>query len=500
MKRLFTLLLCVVMLVAAIPAVTVSAEEPFADVKESHWFYNAVNYCYNNGLMSGMKADEFSPNGKVSREQFVQTLANMEGINKDDYLNKETPFTDVKKGAWYEAAVEWARQTGIVAGLSETTFGIGNYVTREQIARLLRGYAEYKGKQIKETDDLSAFVDSAKISSWALDGFKYAIASGIFKGNAKNELNPRGNATRAELATILKAVRAYENNVLVAWGDSLTQGIIEGFHDISKNPYPKEVGRILNVESYNFGIGGETAEAIAMRQGGIEIYLENVTIPAEVATVAVTITAEDGYSTETLAAAGEVGLNPVTVDGIEGNITEKDGSFFFTRSVAGEEKVITDPVQIITSGMGFDYSNAIMVICSGANNTKDQAWHDDPVTAMNKLCAIQQEMVEYAGTDRFVIIGLPKVKFMQNIPKYNYILEEYWGDHFVDINPYLMSEQAFKDMGIEMAGRDKKDIIQYDRIPRTFLDALQELHPNQMGYDLMSKVVAEHINKMDYIK
>lgn len=500
MKRLFTLLICVVMLIASIPVMSVNAAEPFDDVKESHWFFNAVNYCYNNNLMSGMKPTEFAPNGKVNREQFVQTLANMEGINKEDYLGKDTPFTDVKKGAWYEAAVEWARQTGIVAGLSETTFGIGKPITREQIARLLRGYAEYKGKQIKQTEDLSAFVDSAKISSWAVDGFKYAVANGIFKGNAKNELNPRGNATRAELATILKAVRSYENNVLVAWGDSLTQGIIEGFHDISDNPYPKEVGRILNVESYNFGIGGETAEAIAMRQGGIAIYLENVTIPADKTTIPVTITAEGGYSTKTLAEAGDVGLNPVTIDGIEGSITEKDGSFFFTRSEAGEEKVITDPVRITTSGMGFDYSKAILVICSGANNTKDQAWHDDPVAALTELCKIQQKMVDYAGTDRFVIIGLPKVAFMKDIPKHNYILAEYWGDHYVDVNPYLMSEQAFKDVGLEMKGRDKKDIIQYDRIPRTFLDAAMELHPNQIGYDLMSKVIAEHINKYEFVK
>ncbi len=501
MKKIVTLLMCVVMLIASIPVISINAAEPFDDVKESHWFYNAVNYCYNNGLMSGMKPTEFSPNGKVNREMFVQTLANMEGINKEDYLGKETPFTDVKKGAWYEAAVEWSRQQGIVAGLNETTFGVGKPITREQIARLLRGYAEYKGKEIKETQDLSAFVDADKISPWALDGFKYAVANGIFKGNAKNELNPRGNATRAELATILKAVRSYENNNLVAWGDSLTQGIIEGFHDISKNPYPKEVGRILNVESYNFGIGGETAEAIAMRQGGIAIYLENVTIPAEKTTIPVTIVAEDGYSTKTLAEAGENGLNPVTIDGIEGRITWNSDyeRHEFTRSEAGEEKVITDPVQIITSGMSFDYSKSILVICSGANNTKDQAWHDDPVTAMNTLCKIQQEMVEYADTDRFVIIGLPKVAFMQNIPKYNYILEEYWGEHYVDINPYLMSEQAFKDMGIEMKGRDKKDIQQYDRIPRTFLDAAQELHPNQMGYDLMSKVIAEHINKYEFV-
>ncbi|MBR4880806.1 MAG: S-layer homology domain-containing protein, partial [Clostridia bacterium] len=236
MKKIITLVLALLMLVSSF-TFTVSAEEPFEDVKDSHWYFRAVEYCFENGLMSGMSETTFAPTGKVTREQFVKTLANMEGINEADYKVEESPFKDVKLGQWYAPAVEWARQTGIVAGLSADTFGIGKPVTREQIARLLRGYAEYKGKEIKETSDLSAFPDADKISDWALDGFKYAIANGIFKGNAKNEINPRGGATRAELATILKAVRAYENNKLVAWGDSFTQGIIEGFHDISDYPY-----------------------------------------------------------------------------------------------------------------------------------------------------------------------------------------------------------------------------------------------------------------------
>ena len=191
--------------------ITVSLHSPYfisLSTTEESKIANNIRYITESAtavkLLGGNRVVVHSGScGKVSREQFVQTLANMEGINKEDYLGKDTPFTDVKKGAWYEAAVEWARQTGIVAGLSETVFGIGKPVTREQMARLLREYAVYKGKTLKETEDLSAFVDAGRISSWAIDGFRYCVASGIFKGNAKNELNPRGNATRAELATMI---------------------------------------------------------------------------------------------------------------------------------------------------------------------------------------------------------------------------------------------------------------------------------------------------------
>ena len=499
MKKILVLFLAVLMI---IPAFTfnVSAQEPFDDVKDSHWYYRAVEYCYNTELMSGMSPTSFGPSVKVNREMFVKTLANMEGINEDEYRVETSPFKDVKLNQWYAPAVEWARQTGIVAGLSETEFGVGKPITREQIARLLRGYAEYKGKALKSTDDLSAFVDADKISSWALDGFKYAIANGIFKGNAKNELNPRGNATRAELATILKAVRAYENNVLVAWGDSLTQGIIEGFHDISDSPYPEHTGELLGVPAYNFGIGGDTAEAIAIRQGGIAIYVDSLTIPADKTAVDITIRAEDGYTTKNINENGDKGLNPVTIDGIKGNIIgDYQEGYKFQRLEAGEEKVITSETRIITDGMGFDYTNAILVICSGANNTKEQEWHDDPVAHLQYLCQIQQKMVDYAGTDNFVIIGLPKVRFMQKIPRYNYVLEEYWGEHYLSVNEYMMSEQAFIDNGIKMAGKDKKDVAE-GYIPRTFLDPLQQLHPNQMGYDMMSRLLADKIYELGYLK
>ncbi len=499
MKKIISVLLALLVLIPAF-TFTVSAEEPFDDVKENHWYYRAVEYCYENGLMSGMSATTFAPSGTVTREQFVKTLANMEGIDEEAYKVEQSPFTDVKLNQWYAPAVEWSRQTGIVAGLSADTFGVGRPITREQIARLLRGYAEYKGKDVSASADLSAFADDDKISDWALDGFKYAVAKGIFKGNDKNELNPRGNATRAELATILKAVRAYENNKLVAWGDSLTQGIIEGFHDISDNPYPENTGKILNVPAYNFGIGGDTAEAIAIRQGGIAIYVDSLTIPADKTPVAIDIRAEEGYTTKNINENGDKGLNPVTIDGIKGNMTgDWEEGYKFTRLEAGEEKVIISETRIITDGMGFDYTNSILVICSGANNTKEQAWHDDPVTHMEYLCKIQKKMVDYAGTDNFVIIGLPKVAFMAKIPNYNYILEEYWGEHYLDINEYMMSEQAFIDNGIEMKGKDRKDIAE-GRIPRTFLDALQQLHPNQIGYDMMSKLLAEKIYDLGYLK
>ncbi len=498
MKKLISLLLVVAAFVTMLPLGSINAEVTFSDVKEEQWFYYAVEYCYNKGLMNGLSATTFDPDGTTSREMFVKTLANMEGINEADYKEaaEKTPFKDVETGAWYSPAVEWARQTGIVDGVAADAFGVAQPVTREQIAKMLKDYAEYKGKDVSVSADLSEFSDAEKISPWAVNGFKYAVAARIFKGNTNKELNPNGNATRAELATILKSIRVQENNRLVCWGDSLTEGVLYGGILVDET-YPERVAATLNVPYLNFGIGGEKAETIAMRQGGIPIYIDDVTIPADTTPVVIQITAEGGYDTSGLDNAGDVGLNIVTIDGIEGRITwdSEYQRHSFTRLTAGDEIVITEPTQIITSGMGVLSENDILVICSGTNNTE---WRETPEEGMYELIKIQQTMIDYAGTDKFIIVGIPAVSYVQTVHEYNYILEEYWGEHFVDMNPYMMSEECFEKYGLTLKGGDRKDLYE-GRIPRCLLDDKWQLHPNQTGYNVIADLVSERINELGYL-
>ena len=117
---------------------------------------------------------------------------------------------------------------------------------------------------------------------------------------------------------------------------------------------------------------------------------------------------------------------------------------------------------------------------------------------MYELIKIQQTMIDYAGTDKFIIVGIPAVSYVQTVHEYNYILEEYWGEHFVDMNPYMMSEECFEKYGITLKGGDRKDLYE-GRIPRSLLDDKWQLHPNQIGYNVIADLVSERINELGYL-
>ena len=112
-------------------------------------------------------------------------------------------FTDVEPGLWYTDAVTWAAQKGIVNGVSETQFAPGNNITREQLATILYRYAQAKGYDVSAFADLSGFPDAGDIQSYATEALSWAVAEGLLQGFEDDTLRPQGNATRAQIATIL---------------------------------------------------------------------------------------------------------------------------------------------------------------------------------------------------------------------------------------------------------------------------------------------------------
>ena len=136
-KKLFSLLLAVVMVVSAAPAAL--AATPFRDLEQDAWYIPAVDYVYEEGLFGGVSATEFAPNQPMTRAMFVKVLAN-NTANFTPY-DGSTPFTDVRPGDWYCDAVNWAYQNVIVNGVSETRFDPGANVTREQMVTMLYKYA-----------------------------------------------------------------------------------------------------------------------------------------------------------------------------------------------------------------------------------------------------------------------------------------------------------------------------------------------------------------------
>ena len=175
----------------------------FTDVSHS-WADDGIRYCVTHQLMSGIGNDLFGPKLTTTRAQIVQILYNLEGEPK---VSGTTPFTDLTQD-WYQDAVLWAYQTGVVAGTSSTTFEPDRPVTREQIAVILMEYMTrvLKLERTWTPADLSIFPDAGSVSDWAKDAMADAVALGLISGasnGGQTLLEPQGSATREQVATIL---------------------------------------------------------------------------------------------------------------------------------------------------------------------------------------------------------------------------------------------------------------------------------------------------------
>lgn len=167
-------------------AVTAQKKLPFTDVDTQDWFYDAVRYVYENGLMSGTAKTLFQPSGAATRGMIVTILARIDNVRTDRY----TP--------WYEAGRVWAVANGISDGTNMT-----GLVTREQLAAILYRYAISKGYDTTRTAALDSFTDASSVSSWAQSAMQWAVGTGLISGRSNRCLAPQGTASRAEIAAIL---------------------------------------------------------------------------------------------------------------------------------------------------------------------------------------------------------------------------------------------------------------------------------------------------------
>ena len=172
----------------------------FYDVKAEDWFADAVYFVYTHELMMGVdKRAVFAPNDPMTRAMLVTVLYRLEDEPECD---GSISFSDVIVDSWYAAAVDWAAENGIVLG-NGVGFAPNDNITREQIATILYRYAQFIGLDTSEIGDVSSFKDGDKVSSWAQEAMAWAVKVGLFKGDDTGKLNPQGNATRAEVATLL---------------------------------------------------------------------------------------------------------------------------------------------------------------------------------------------------------------------------------------------------------------------------------------------------------
>ena len=174
-------------------------ELPFTDTK-GHWANDAIRFVYGKGLMIGTGETTFEPETTGSRGMIMTILHNLDG--NPEYFESHS-FADVENEKYYSGAISWAVTSGIVSGYGNGQFGPDDDVTREQLAVILRQYAKVKGYDVSESADLTAFVDSDRISPWAQEALEWACGQGLISGKGGSVLDPGGRATRAEVATIL---------------------------------------------------------------------------------------------------------------------------------------------------------------------------------------------------------------------------------------------------------------------------------------------------------
>ena len=169
---------------------------PFADVSRGDWYYDAVRFVFERGLMNGYGDGRFGPNETLSRAQFTQILFNKEG---GPGVSGAPEFSDVAGNAWYARAVLWAVSRSIVSGYGNGSFGPDDPVTREQLAVMLWRYSGSPAATNKELH----FNDESEISGYALEALRWAVENGILTGYGDGQLAPQGQATRGEVAQML---------------------------------------------------------------------------------------------------------------------------------------------------------------------------------------------------------------------------------------------------------------------------------------------------------
>lgn len=174
---------------------------PFIDVRAGAWYYDAVDYVYQKGFMTGTSENAFSPDMTMTRGMIVTILHRMDGAPN---VGGRYSFEDVPYDAWYSKAVLWAERRGIVSGYSAEAFGPNDPITREQLAAILCNYSAYKGEDTSARADLSKYSDVSAVSGWAKNALSWANAKGLVNGVTTTTLEPKGAATRAQAATMLQ--------------------------------------------------------------------------------------------------------------------------------------------------------------------------------------------------------------------------------------------------------------------------------------------------------
>ncbi len=195
-RKVISLILSVLLVIcSALPAQAAVSDTGFADVSASAWYVEAVTYCRDNGLMSGTGNNNFSPDSTANRAMLVSVLYRQAG---SPAVTSTSNFTDVPANAYYKTAVDWGASTGLVSGYGSGRFGSNDPVTRQDLASFL-----WRAEGRPTPGQTQAFADANLIADYAVSAVNWAREKGIISGKGGNRFDPRGHATRAEMAAML---------------------------------------------------------------------------------------------------------------------------------------------------------------------------------------------------------------------------------------------------------------------------------------------------------
>ena len=520
-RKLLVLTLALLMFCSAIVPSVAKEATSFSDVKSTHWFYKAVTYTAEHGLMVGTSDGVFSPNVNFTRAMTVQVLASLSGDDLSVYT--ESDFPDVKSNHWFFEAVCWAVDKGIVAGI-DGKFKPNDYVTREQLARMIHQFAvkyNITNKFPAGPNTADGFADGNMIGAWAREDVEWAVYNGVISGVGNDKLDPRGTATRAQAAQLFytlhfmktdgvlppdtkdyDAITEEESDIIriFCWGDSMTAG---GYpEELQKHAEAQGYNKDgLEFRVYNYGAGGDTAEHVAMKQGAMAMYVAPFKIPADKTPVRIYLYDENYQLVESLADLGTKGLSPVTIAGQQGQISykydeEKDEEcYYFARQGSGkfEEVTVDRLTRVVTKGMTEPRKNDFHVIFTGPSNEYN---YDEA----DKLIATQQRMVDDIGTDNYIIISLTSLYYMPQIWEFNADLAEYWGEHFLDFRTYVLTEgmdDAIEQGMIEAPTEQDLADIAMGEIPESM--RTDKEHGNYIYNRLLGQQVYKKLVELGYI-
>ncbi|MBO4904160.1 MAG: SGNH/GDSL hydrolase family protein [Lachnospiraceae bacterium] len=268
---------------------------------------------------------------------------------------------------------------------------------------------------------------------------------------------------------------------IVCWGDSLTVSL-DG-----KSAFPDILRSLSGCEVVNYGVEAENTAMIAMREGGLRVNVKATVIPADVTLIPVFLRTENNGHVYFLD-NGDGGVNPCRIGGIEGELQKLNGSYYFKRSAKGERTAIDEGTQFETFGMTDSKPEDVLVIFAGTNDLPNK-------NSVRNIIELERSMLDAAGSDKYIIVGLTYAGGIPEIDEVNLALEKEFGDHFVDIRKYMLS-YGLEDSGITPTAEDEAD-IKKGEIPSSLRK--DYVHGNKHYHRLLGEQIYRRMQYLGYI-